>query len=186
VIKSPKIIHTYTIDVETVAAAGEDYFKVGDFTDIWQVGITRVSDGETKVWNIKPTSAHYSHPRELWYEFAKWGRDAKARVTNKPELPEVYQEIIDFIGTDGLLIAHNVSFDRSAWEQTLRLYGLDITNHDWFCSKDAFKEAYPGEPARLGDLVNRFTESEYIEEDMHDAGKDSYALYKVIESLLLE
>ena len=178
----------FTIDVETVAASN-NYFEEGDFSDIWQIGITNMRDGSTRVWTIRPHKKHYySKPFWKWYEFKEWGRNAKWKVRNKPELPEVYEEIIEFIGLGrfpdlGLLIAHNASFDRSAWEQTLELYGLDITNHDWFCTKEAYKKAFPNEPSRLKDLVNKHTDSEYVEELMHDAGKDSYALYEVLESL---
>ena len=100
-------------------------------------------------------------------------------------------KIIEFIGLGfnwkplefGLLIAHNASFDRSAWEQTLELYGLEKTHHKWFCTKEAYKKSFKNEPSRLKDLVNKHTDSEYVEELMHDAGKDSYALYEVLESL---
>ena len=82
-----------------------------------------------------------------------------------------------------LLIAHNASFDRKAWEQTLELYGLWDTEPSWFCTKEAYKKSFPNEPSRLKNLVNKHTDSEYVEKLMHDAGKDSYALYEVLESL---
>ena len=44
--------NVFTIDFETVAP--ENYFEIRDFSDIWQIGITRVSDGETRVWDVKP------------------------------------------------------------------------------------------------------------------------------------
>lgn len=182
--------HVFTIDVETVAAS-DDYFGEGNFSDIWQIGITRVKDGSTRVWTIRPHQRHYSKPFWKWYEFKKWRRNAKWKVRNKPEFPQVYEEIIEFIGGEfdwhrmehTLLIAHNASFDRKAWEQTLELYGLLDTEPSWFCTKEAYKKSFPNEPSRLKNLVNKHTDSEYVEKLMHDAGKDSYALYEVLESL---
>ena len=177
--------NVFTIDFETVAP--ENYFDIKDFSDIWQIGITRVSDGETKVWNVKPHEKHYSIPFNEWFEYRQYSRNTKSKLSNEKSLADIYPEIIEFIGTNGVLIAHNAfGFDKPAWEQTLKLHNLDITNHIWLDTKHEYAQVYPDRKHRLKNMVEEYTNLTYDESkdgDAHDAGWDSNALYEVYKSI---
>lgn len=170
----------FAIDFETVAAG--DYWSVRDFSDIWQIGVTRMSDGKTKTWTVRPLDKHMDNPFWEWYEYKAWGRFTKFDLFNQPNLRDVYEEILHFIGLNGVLIAHNAfGFDKLAWEQTLKAHNLPLTNHKWMDTKLEYKKVYPGDIGhRLKDMVNRYTGTEYIEEEMHDAGEDAKALFRVL------
>lgn len=174
----------FAIDFETVAAG--DYWGVRDFSDIWQIGITRLSDGKTKTWTVRPLDKHMKNPYWEWYEYKAWGRFTKFDLFDKSNLRDVYQEILHFIGLNGVLIAHNAfGFDKLAWEQTLKAHNLPLTNHKWMDTKAEYKKLYPEKDMghRLKDMVNRYTAMDYVEENMHDAGEDAKALALVLYSV---
>jgi len=177
--------NVFTIDFETVAP--ENYFEIRDFSDIWQIGITRVSDGETRVWDVKPHEKHYSLPYTEWFEYRKYSRNTKSKLANAKSLVDIYSEIIEFIGTDGVLIAHNAfRFDKPAWEQTLELHNLETTNHIWLDTKHEYAKVYPDKKHRLKNMVEEYTNLTYDESkegDAHNAGWDSYALYEVYRTI---
>ena len=171
----------FAIDFETVAAG--DYWGVRDFSDIWQIGITRLSDGKTKTWTVRPLARHMEHPYWEWYEYQKWNRLTKMEVESAPTLPEVYREILHFIGVSGILVGHNAfGFDKLAWEQTLQAHNLPLTSHKWMDTKAEYKKLYPGKDMghRLMNMVDRYTAMDYVEENMHDAGEDAKALALVM------
>ena len=170
----------FAIDFETVAAG--DYWGVRDFSDIWQIGITRMSDGKTKTWTVRPIDKHMEHPYWEWYEYKEWGRLTKQEVESAPSLIDVYRDILKFIGLHGVLIAHNAfGFDKLAWEETLKAHNLPKTSHVWMDTKHEYKKVFPGDIGhRLMHMVNRYTGTEYIEEEMHDAGEDAKALFRVL------
>ena len=58
--------NVFTIDFETVALRTTLMSKT---LVIFGNAITRVSDGETKVWNVKPHEKHYSLPYTEWFEY---------------------------------------------------------------------------------------------------------------------
>ena len=178
--------NVYTIDFETVAKTG--YFDIKDFSDIWQIGITRVEDGLTKVWNVRPHDKHYSTVFTDWFEFRKFSRLTKFDLEDEQSIADVYSEIIEFIGKDGVLIAHNAfKFDKLAWEQTLRLYNLPITNHIWLDTKHEYAKLYPDRKHRLKNMLETYTDIEYDESSTghaHDAGWDAYALCEVYKAVM--
>ncbi len=78
-------------------------------------------------------------------------------VRNEPTFSEIYTDFLDFIGDDGILVAHNAAFDMKFINAELKTMG-----HPGVPSKrvkDSLviaREKFPGSPASLDALCRRF------------------------------
>ena len=88
-----------------------------------------------------------------------------------PTFAELHKVLAEFIGND-YLVAHNVSFDRGVYNQTLASWGLAQTDFNWLCSKNFASNLLGKEFASLENLC-RHSGIELI--NHHDAKADAIA-----------
>jgi DNA polymerase-3 subunit epsilon len=97
-----------------------------------EVSLVRVSQGEVKEYFtslIKPHPTMGFHPRNVNIHGITEGDVADAR-----EFDQVFNAMIEFKG-DLPLVAHNASFDMSVLRRTSELYGLNLPDIDFFCTR---------------------------------------------------
>lgn len=101
-------------------------------------------------------------------------------LVDKPTFddPSIMDAFLDFVG-DGVLVAHNASFDRGFLNAELTRYGRDIIPLErWVDTLDIAKQKYPGAPASLDALCRRFDIS-LDDRSYHGALLDSQLLAMV-------
>lgn len=115
-----------------------------------EISLIKVSGGEVvgKFTSlIKPHSSMTFNPFNISIHGIR-----SADVKNAPEFSEVVHEILDF--SSGLpLVAHNASFDMGVLRKTSLLYGLDLPDIDFYCTRILAKTA-PGLDLPSYSLVN--------------------------------
>ncbi|MEM7661306.1 MAG: DNA polymerase III subunit epsilon [Pseudomonadota bacterium] len=119
--------------------------------------------------------------------------DATIRITgitdemlaDKPgfESPEVVDAFLEFIG-DGILVAHNASFDRGFLNAELKRCGREeIPEIRWVDTVEIARRRFPGAPASLDALCKRFDIS-LESRSLHGALLDAQLLASVYLELL--
>ncbi|MEO1029334.1 MAG: DNA polymerase III subunit epsilon [Pseudomonadota bacterium] len=101
-------------------------------------------------------------------------------LADKPSFddPSIIDAFLDFIG-DGILVAHNASFDRGFLNAELTRYGRNIIPLErWVDTLDIAKQKFPGAPASLDALCRRFDIS-LDDRSYHGALLDSQLLAMV-------
>lgn len=78
-------------------------------------------------------------------------------VKDKPVFSQVYQEFLDFIGTDSILVIHNAEFDMKFINWELRNVGHEPIGWNRVIDTLAMaRRQFPGSPANLDALCRRF------------------------------
>lgn len=78
-------------------------------------------------------------------------------LADKPVFADIAKEWIDFVGEDGLLVAHNAEFDINFINMELKKCGLPT--YDWdrvVDTLDIARKKFPGAHNKLDDLCKRF------------------------------
>lgn len=97
-----------------------------------EVSLIRVSQGEVKDYFtslIKPHPKMGFNPRNVSIHGI-----TERDVANAKEFDEVFNSMIEFRG-DLPLVAHSASFDMSVLRRTSELYGLNLPEMDFFCTR---------------------------------------------------
>lgn len=106
------------------------------------------------------------------------------RLKEEPTFAEIYTDFLDFVGDNGVLVAHNAAFDMKFINAELKMVG-----HSGFSSKrvkDSLimaREKYPGSPASLDALCRRFN-IDLSGRELHGALLDAQLLAEVWLELL--
>ena len=141
------------------------------------IGITVIEDGEI-------TKELYSlvNP-ETWFDpFNEQLTGINAEtVRNEPTFPELW-ESIEPVLSNGILVAHNASFDLSVLSKCLQAYGIGWqTRVKYACTVRMSRKVHPeAENHKLNTMCDLLG----IELDHHHAGSDSRACGKILLSYL--
>jgi len=102
-----------------------------------------------------------------------------AFLADKPAFADVAQAFLDFIGDDGILVAHNADFDKKFINWHLDDAGYDIIPNDRFTDTLVIaREKFPGAQNSLDALCRRF-EIDNSHRSLHGALLDSEILAEV-------
>lgn len=114
------MIHFVALDFETANASR---------SSVCSIGLVKVADGEivdtyyslvnpNEPFDSRNIAVHGIHP---------------ADVHDAPMFPEVYEEILAFIGSDPI-VAHFAQFDVNVLRSTVEKYTLPLLDNPYFCS----------------------------------------------------
>ena len=148
-----------TIDFETASA---------DRDSPCEIGLTFVKNRqivETKSWLIKPQYNRFDYFNILIHGIRP------EDVADKPEFPELWNEILPLIENQ-FLIAHNASFDMSVLRRTLETYQIPFPILNYSCSYIFSKKVWQGLP---GYDLKTLCRLNNINLNHHRAGADSRA-----------
>lgn len=105
-------------------------------------------------------------------------------IKDKPVFSQVYQDFLDFIGTDSKLVIHNAEFDMKFINWELRNVGHEPIGWSRIVDTLAIaRRQFPGAPANLDALCRRFG-IDNSERTFHGALLDSELLAEVYLELL--
>lgn len=105
-------------------------------------------------------------------------------LADKPVFADIAQSWIDFVGEDGILVAHNAEFDINFINMELKKCGLPT--YDWDRVVDTLaiaRKEFPGAHNKLDDLCRRFG-IDNSSRTLHGALLDSQLLAEVYLQLL--
>jgi len=157
-------------DTETTGLSpqnGERIFEIG-MVELQN----RVPTGR-KVW-------HFINPeKELSAESTRITGVENHQLVGKPVFREIADEIIDFIGEDGILVAHNASFDMSFLNYELELCGRNYVQNQVVDTLALAKKNLPGARHSLDALCKRFNVEKHGEREVHGALLDAELLVEV-------
>lgn len=81
------------------------------------------------------------------------------KVKDAPTFPEICDDIMQFVGNDGILVAHNAEFDMNFLNHEMKaargydmLEGNDLTV---LCTRNISRKIWPRQPARLDNVCDR-------------------------------
>ncbi|WP_243664885.1 exonuclease domain-containing protein [Rhodothermus marinus] len=106
-----------------------------------------------------------------------------AMLVGRPSADEVLPDFLDFLG-DGVLVAHNLAFDRKMLEAELQRIGLPWPGNPTLCTLRLARRLLPGLPAKGLDGLIRFYQIPV--ENRHRALGDAEATAHVLLRLLEE
>lgn len=104
-------------------------------TSICQIGLVRVENGEvTHKYNqlIQPPNNEYNY-----YNTRVHGITSE-NTKHAPIFPEVWSDIKDFISGQNV-VAHNISFDSTCLNKTLKYYNLQKVEYKKYCTVKIYK-----------------------------------------------
>lgn len=101
------------------------------------------------------------------------------RLKDEPVFSEIYTDFLDFIGEDGVLVAHNAAFDMKFVNYELKIMGhAGIPPKRVRDSLLLAREKFPGSPASLDALCRRFN-IDLSGRELHGALLDAQLLAEV-------
>lgn len=126
-----------------------------------QAGDRLVEIGAIELINHLPTGKvfhKYINPlREVPEEVVKVHGLTNEFLADKPTFAEIAQEWVDFIGDDGIFVAHNAEFDMNFINYELKNLGYKTYNSDRVIDTLAIaKSLFPGARNNLDALCKRF------------------------------
>lgn len=126
-----------------------------------ETGDRLVEIGAVELINHMPTGKtfhKYINPeRDVPEEVVKVHGLTNEFLSDKPTFAEIAQEWVDFIGDDGIFVAHNAAFDMSFINYELKRLGYKT--YDWDRVVDTLeiaKSKFPGSRNNLDALCRRF------------------------------
>lgn len=135
---------------------------------ICETGICVVRDGEVvenRSWLVQPEDNRYQYWNMRVHGITPEDTE------NAPSFPEVWEEIERlYLDEFNILVAHNVSFDRSCLEYSARLYNLHLPELQWRCSLQTARRIYDFTCNSLAYLCHQLRIPEGIH---HRAGDDA-------------
>ncbi len=91
-------------------------------------------------------------------------------VKGAPTFREIGQQLLDFIGSDGVLVGHNIkSFDIPFINNELRDANLELINGEMIDTLDMFRKIFPGQSSKL-DNVCKMLDIDLSERAEHGHG----------------
>ncbi len=116
-----KSIHTYTVfDVETPNAKNDS---------ICSIGIVRVEEGR-----VVSSKHYYVDPEDRFDSFnVQLHGISKSKVSGKPKFPELWNDISSYF-IDGVVIAHNASFDLRVLSKCFANYSIQVPDFFSVCT----------------------------------------------------
>ena len=106
------------------------------------------------------------------------------KVKDKPKFREIYQNFLDFIKDDSLVI-HNAEFDLKFLNYELNKIGVDDLQNEIVDTLKIARSKYPGTSVSLDSLCRKFDiDTKEREENGHGALVDCYLLSEVYLEIL--
>lgn len=125
----------------------------GKRDSICEAGICVVKNGkivETKSWLVQPEDNLYSY----WNIQIHGIRPED--TANEPAFPEVWAQILPYVETSPVLVAHNAAFDISCIRKSLESYRLTTPDVDYYCTLRAARHNYRFDSNTLDNLCMQF------------------------------
>ncbi len=105
-------------------------------------------------------------------------------LQNYPRFSEIAKDFLNFVGDDGILVAHNASFDMNFVNYELKHNGFDtLINHEVVDTLEIAKSKFPGARNNLDALCKRFN-IDNSKRTKHGALLDAELLAEVYLELL--
>lgn len=105
-------------------------------------------------------------------------------LKDKPVFSQIYSEFVEFVGADGILVAHNAAFDMKFINAELKTVGHEgYSNKRVVDTLQIARNKFPGSPASLDALCRRFG-IDLSERDFHGALLDAQLLAEVYLELM--
>ncbi len=105
-------------------------------------------------------------------------------LQNYPRFSEIAKDFLNFVGDDGILVAHNASFDMNFVNYELKHNGFDtLINHEVVDTLEIAKSKFPGARNNLDALCKRFN-VDNSKRTKHGALLDAELLAEVYLELL--
>ena len=138
------------------------------------VSVPAAGGPATTVWMLRPPGNAYNTRHTLIY------RLGPTDTQDAPRLDEVWPEAEETIG-GRLLIAHNMPFDRSVLDASLRRRGAVAQPRlRWGCSLAMARQVFPTRQRhKLSDLCAWLG----IRHEPHDAGSDAAAVVSLVQHM---
>lgn len=108
---------------------------------------------------------------------------SKAAVADKPKFPEIWSKISCYF-TNGIIVAHNASFDLGVVNKTLKNYHIEVPDFYYICTLKLSRKLLVG--ARRFGLNDICSMLEIELNEHHNALYDAIACQKVFEYIDLE
>ena len=114
-------------------------------TSICATGIAVFVDGElteTRHWLVRPPAGHDNFPED----FIEIHGITPEDVQNEPEFPSVADELLPFLTSADIVIAHNAPFDLGMLKGTLTHFGLPVPSFSTLCTCQTARRSWPELP----------------------------------------
>ena len=174
------------LDCESVSIQdGRDYFNIEELQDdLIQLAFIDMNANEFNLM-VKPN--------ENYWNTKNWYGDKFSWETQKDyqELNAHAKDLIDLLNGK-TIITHNVKFDKTLIEVSLRHYGYELPNNiNWICTKEIYQERFNFNPDnakrnRSYSSLRRLTKQMglYRADDHHNGLSDAYMLKDLFMSYL--
>ena len=159
-------------------------FETANCSDasICAAGIAVFVDGElaeTRHWLVRPPAGHDNFPED----FIEIHGITPEDVQNEPEFPAVAAELLPFLTSADIVVAHNAQFDIGMLSGTLKHFGLPIPSFPTLCTCQTARRAWPELPnhklctltAHIGHAFRH-----------HNALEDAEAAGRVLSAIIKE
>ena len=102
-------------------------------------------------------------------------------VSDQPQFDEIWPKIREII-KNGILVAHNASFDMTVLMSLITLYRLDYDHFEYFCSVRLSRSAFKFLPSHRLNIV---AEHLGISLNHHDALSDAFACAQIVNQTMI-
>lgn len=147
---------------------------------ICAIGLAVVEDGsikDRKYWLVKPHRDYeYFDPFNVMIHGITGNM-----VKNEEEFDSIYKKELLPLIQDGILIAHNASFDMSALRHVLDLYQIEYPEVQYLCTYKAALKTWDGLENYKLDTISRFLDFKFKH---HNAGEDALACANILLAIL--
>ncbi len=102
-------------------------------------------------------------------------------VADQPEFDQLWPNIREII-KDGILVAHNASFDMTVLMSLITLYRLDYDHFHYFCTVKLSRTVFKFLPSHRLNIVSQHLG---ISLDHHDALSDAFACAQIVNQTMI-
>lgn len=145
---------------------------------ICSVGIAVVKNGtvsETKEILVRPEPFEFNE-----YNTSIHGITPEM-VYDKPKFCDIWENEVKPLVQNGVVAAHNASFDIGAMRAALDLCGVEYPELEYICTVKLSQKAYPELP---GHKLNFMAEALSIDFNHHRAGDDAYVCAEILLKIM--
>jgi len=137
------------------------------------------SIGISVIENGRITDKFYSliNPEQKFDTFnSKLTKISEETVKDEPKFPEVWNQI-EGLMSDGILVAHNATFDLNVLKKCLQHYKIKWRSYtSYLCTVQIGRKIFPGMKHNLNVMCKHYN----IQLDHHKASSDSHACAEIL------
>ena len=103
----------------------------------------------------------------------------RSMVKDKPNFANIWDSISKYF-TNGIIVAHNATFDLGVISKALRKYSIDFPDFFYVCTCNISKSIYKNSKYKLDELCQLL---DIVLEDHHDAMSDAVGCYELFKNI---